>query len=104
MIAHHSRYGGKELGKCESFFKLEPETLCLTAIKKADREDETVVRFFNPTAESVEAEFWSRFEIKGARLLKLSEEPIEEIPLEDGHTVTLGVPGRKIITLGLRFR
>jgi len=103
ITMQHSRYEGKGLTKCESFFKLEPEILYLSGIKKSEDGKSVIVRFYNPTEETVHGRLWSRAGIVKARLLNLNEEPIKDLDVDDGHTIVLEVPKKKIITLGLEY-
>jgi hypothetical protein len=62
-----------------------------------------VVRFYNPTDKKVKGDFWSRYPVKSAALLKLSEEFLEDVPVKDGSSIVLNVPAKKIITLSLKY-
>ena len=103
ITVHHGRYAGQGFSRCESFCRLDPDVLCLSAIKKSEQGDMMIVRFYNPTGRDVDASFWCRQEIRRAKLLKLSEEPIKDLLVEDKHTVRLSVTKKKIITLGIEF-
>jgi len=103
LTAQHSRYPGRGMSRCESFIRLEPDTLCLSAVKRAEKGDSVVVRFYNPTGEKVAGRLWTRFKIRKAWLLQLSEAVIEELQSEDGHTVNVQVPAKKIVTVDLEF-
>ncbi len=103
MTVQHSRYEGKGLSMCESFLRLEPENLYLTGIKQAEDGKSVIVRFYNPTEETVEGLLLSHARISRARLLKLDEVVLEDIAVVDGQRVILKVPKKKIITLGLEY-
>ncbi len=104
LAVHHGRYRGEGLSRCESFFSLDPDVLCLSGIKKAEDSDEVIVRFYNPTGREVSGRLWCRAAMKGARELKLSEEPLGDLEVEGRHTIRLTVSPKKIVTIGLRFR
>jgi len=103
IAVHHSCYPGKGLAKCESFFKIEPETLCLSAIKKSEKDNSIIVRLYNPTEKVVDGTIWTRFKIKKANLLKLNEDIIKGIDIERGHTIKIKVLKKRVITVGLNF-
>ncbi len=104
LAVHHGRYRGEGLSRCESFFSLDPDVLCLSGIKKAEDSDEVIVRFYNPTGREVSGRLWCRAAMEGARELKLSEEPLGDLEVEGRHTIRLTVSPKKIVTIGLRFR
>jgi len=103
ITVHHSCYPGKGLTKCESFFRIEPESLCLSTIKKSEKDNSMIIRLYNPTEKTIDGAIWSHFKIKKANLLKLSEDIIKDIDVEKEHTIKLKVPKKKIITIGLIF-
>lgn len=82
-------------------FKSAPQNVIITAVKKAESDDKVIVRFFNPTDETVEETLKFAPEIKEAFQVNLAEEVIEKIKLKKDNTITLKVPKKKIITLGL---
>lgn len=98
---HHGRYEGKEFGMVQSFFELEPSNLCMTTLKKAEHNNHTIVRFYNPTDKEIVGSFWSFYGIKDGWRCEMDESRIEKIALADAHTVSLKVPKKKIITLEL---
>jgi alpha-mannosidase len=101
---HHSKFDGKELSREHSFFKLEPDILQLSAIKKSDKDDFTVVRFYNPTNENIDGKFWSYFKIKKVELLKINEDKIKEIKLENENVINIACGKKKIITIGIFYK
>jgi len=104
MSMQHSRYAGKGLTKCQSFFKLEPELLCLTGLKQSEDGKAVIIRFYNPTEETLEGRLWSFANLSGAKLCKLNEDIIEELKVNDGHEILLQVPKKKIITIRLEYQ
>lgn len=99
LSVHHGRYKGAGLGKCESFLKLEPEPLYLTAIKKAEFGKGVIYRFYNPTDKEVSGKLMFKFPIKEAYIVRLDEEIISQIKLSKPTIVKLIVAGKKIMTL-----
>lgn len=104
VTTHHSRYKGDKLQKTESFIRVEPEELVLTAIKKSERNDSIVVRFYNPTEKELNGILWSKFPLKEAQFLQLNEDFIRELPLENENQLIVKAPKKKIITVGLNFK
>jgi alpha-mannosidase len=104
IATHHSRYKGNKLQKTESFMKIEPEELILTAVKKSERNDSIIVRFYNPTDKELNGILWSKFPLKEAQLLQLNEDFIKELSLENENQVIIKAPGKKIITIGLGLK
>lgn len=99
---HHGRHEGKKFGKTQSFFRLSPSSLCMTALKKAESGNNTIVRFYNPTDAPVKGTFASYYKIRKAwrcTLEEVREEPIAVA--SDGHEIALDVPKKKIVTLEL---
>ncbi|MEI7633417.1 MAG: glycosyl hydrolase-related protein [bacterium] len=100
--AQHGRSKGGQFGRTHSFFSLSPEELCLTAIKKAEKGNNIIVRFYNPTDQQLKGRFWSYRKIKKARQSRLDEKRGRALEVDgDGHEITLTVPKKKIITLEL---
>lgn len=71
-----------------------PEKLILTAMKKAEESDLYIIRFYNPTCNTVRGCIKTTF--KNAVRLNLNEEKIGTINLND-----IEVPPYKIITIGV---
>jgi len=102
MSVHHGRFAGKGLTKCESFLKIEPEILYLTALKKSESGHDYVARFYNPSTETVNAFLNLKFPVQRAVLLDLNEEPAAEIKIDDPRRIKISVPPKKIITVLLK--
>lgn len=102
MSVHHGRYAGKGLTKCESFLKIEPETLYLTALKKAESGTGYIARFYNPSNETVQGILTMNFPVKRAVVLDMDEEPAAEIKINDPHRIKVKVPKKKIMTVLLK--
>jgi len=91
------------LAKSNQFFKIEPEDLVLSAVKKCDSRDSVILRFFNPTEKDLDGKikFWQP--IKQAWLTNLNEERQEKIQANSNGELSLKVEHKKIITLELTF-
>jgi mannosylglycerate hydrolase len=92
-----------ELAKSNQFFKIEPEELVLSALKKCDSRDSVILRFFNPTENELDGEITFLQPIKGAWFTNLNEERLDEIPVDSNGTLILKVGHKKIITLELKL-
>lgn len=100
MTVHHSPYKGEGLSRCESFFRLEPSVLSLSAIKQSEDGSMSIVRFFNPLDEPVQGHLWSRTAVKSVALLNLDETIASKETVTRKHHIALTVPAKKIVTLG----
>jgi alpha-mannosidase len=98
--AQHGRNEGKLFGTTHSFFKISPESLCLTTLKKAEKGNYTVMRFYNPLDKAVRGKVWSHYTIKKAMLCKIDETGNKPIEVSgSSHEISISVPAKKIITL-----
>ncbi|PIS27488.1 MAG: hypothetical protein COT43_10215, partial [Candidatus Marinimicrobia bacterium CG08_land_8_20_14_0_20_45_22] len=102
MSVHHGRFAGKGLTKCESFLKIEPETLYLTALEKSESGQDYVARFYNPSEDTVEALLQLKFPVNQAVALDLNEEPALEIKIDDPCRIKITVSKKKIISVLLK--
>ncbi|MDO8589626.1 MAG: glycoside hydrolase family 38 C-terminal domain-containing protein [Armatimonadota bacterium] len=82
-----------------SLIEVEPVELVVTAVKRAEREDKLIVRFFNTTDETIEGKVTARG-AKSAELMNLNEEPKEKLDVGADGSVVLSVGPKKIVTLG----
>ena len=99
MIANFSRTPSL------SFVTVEPDSLVVTAIKRAEDDLETlVVRFFNITDEPVTE---ARVAVRGAtsaQIVNLNEEPQETLAIDADVALTLEtVRPKQIVTLAFRL-
>ncbi len=99
LSVHQGRYAGSGLSKCESFLKIEPEALYLTALKKAEWSEGIVMRFYNPLDRELAGSIWFRFPLKRGWTVKLNEEILTELSVADAHKIELNVPPKKIMSL-----
>jgi alpha-mannosidase len=86
-----------------SFLTFEPETLALSAIKRAERSDRLIVRFYNPTDEQVKATLHNFHPIRAAHEVDLNEKDLAELTVLAGHAVALLVDGRQVKTIALQL-
>jgi alpha-mannosidase len=95
--------GGGTLPKSLSFLKLDPDTIALSALKKCEHRNTMILRFFNPTSDSVNMVLSSHFPIEGAWMTNMNEERREKLNAE-GCQLRLEVGHKKIITLELGIK
>ncbi len=87
-----------------SLVTVEPEGLVLSAVKKAERGDELVVRLYNTTTKPLAGTITCHFPLLSAQLANLEERPLPngELEVVEGKKVQLDVPAKRIITLLLK--
>ena len=85
-----------------SFIKISPNSLILSALKKAEDSDEVILRFFETQGETTLAKVEVFREIKRVTLVDLLEREDHEIPFTN-REFTLQVNPFEIVTLKLRF-
>jgi len=92
------RHGG-ELPPVASFCEVEPEELVVTAFKRAEDRDSVIVRFYNAGLKTVEGHVRFYKALAEAHLVKLSEERVEKLAVEDGNSVSIQVKPKKIVSV-----
>jgi alpha-mannosidase len=86
-----------------SLLSLEPAALVLSAVKRSERGDALIVRFYNPTADTVEANLSLFRPIRAAQLVDLNEEPQGDLAVDAQGRVNLPVQGKQVCTLALHI-
>lgn len=89
-----------ELPKSMSFLSVDPVNLMLSSFKKAERNDNLILRVFNPTTDDINGTISFHKEIKTAWITNLNEEHREQLQ-PDGKIISLKVGKKKIVTLEL---
>ncbi len=84
----------------EGFITVEPGSLVVSAVKKAEREDAVVVRVYNPTGQRVQGTLRVSFGLARASLVNLNEEFVESLLDVDG-TIDFSIKGSQILTFSL---
>jgi len=97
---------GKERGELPeqlSFFDVQPYTLEISAIKKAESGELSVLRIYNPTDQDVEGtvNFWQ--DIKEAQLMNLKEEEVEQLTPFSNTSLKIAFGKKEIKTIAVRF-
>ena len=81
----------------KAFVSVEPETLIVTALKKAEDSDFIVLRFYNIAGERVTGIVRLGFKCKGVWRANLGERPLKKIG--GGNTIKVDVKPYEIVTL-----
>jgi alpha-mannosidase len=82
-----------------SFVEVKPAELVVTAVKKAEKRNSILVRFFNISEDWVHNARIRVDKAVSARTTNLAEEPGRELDMDAEGYVVVDVPGRKIVTL-----
>lgn len=84
-----------------SLLQCEPEALVVTAIKKCEQRNTTIVRLYNASSERVKGKVVWGAPLTHAWRVNLAEERLEEIPILAKSRLDLDVPAWRIVTLEL---
>lgn len=85
-----------------SYLELTPQTMVVTAVKKAERTDDLVVRLVNIGTREEEALLTFGKPLTQAKLANLNEEPLGDL-WPEGSQLRLRVRSKQIVTVLLRF-
>ncbi len=87
-----------------SWISIDPASLVVTTVKKAEGDDALIVRLFNIASAQVDGCLTAGAKLASVCLTNLNEEPLSdgELPVEDG-CVCLKARPRQIVTLKLTF-
>ncbi len=80
-----------------SFIDLQPQKLVLSCIKKSEKNDSLIVRFYNPYNEVILSTINIMFPVNEAYLCNLAEERLEKLECIN-NSIVLEVQPKKIIT------
>ncbi len=84
-----------------SLFQCEPENLVVTAVKKCESRNTTIVRLYNTSAERVKGKLAWGMPVLHAWRVNMSEDRLEEIPVLAKSRLEIDVPAWRILTLEL---
>lgn len=102
--AQSKQYSKGKLPQTASFLSIAPSTVILSALKKADADDDLVLRVYNPTLKDLEAKIQcSQKPIKKASIVNFLEEPKSDLSVDSSGVVKLPITHKKIVTLKLGF-
>jgi len=85
-----------------SFVEIRPENLILVALKKAEDNDDVILRFFEAKGEGTDGEITLFKEASRVKMVNLLEEEQEEISC-NGKTIELHVKPFEIVSLRISF-
>lgn len=91
---------GKQKGMFEaekSFIQIKGDNLILSSVTKSDN-DKMLIRVYNPTEKTINAEIATGFDIKSARSIRLDGKPIADLKVSD-NTIFADVKKGKIFTI-----
>ena len=94
--------GGRS-GTEAGFFEITPASLVLSALKRSERGDSVIVRFFNPSTKNTRAVVSCFRKIRNAWITNLNEERREALEVADKKTVAIDAPSKKIVTLEVQL-
>lgn len=88
-----------ELPSTSALLSVEPRSLVVSAIKRANSDEGMLVRVYNPSGYAVEAAISPGFATERAYSANLLEEPGEQLFWQGGQPLHVGVRGGEIVTL-----
>jgi mannosylglycerate hydrolase len=103
LAAFNVKKSDGKLADVQSFVSVEPDELVVSAIKKSERGDGLIVRFYNITDEEVVGKISAYKNIVKAGLVNLNEEFVEALSVNQDNIITLQVEKCKIVTVDLLF-
>lgn len=86
-----------------SFYSIEPANLIMSAFKKAEDRESTVLRVFNPTGKAIEGSISFHSGIKAAYLTNMNEERISSLSPAASNRLDVKVGANEILTVELLF-
>lgn len=101
LIAHETTIHEGDLPAEASFIRVEPDELVVTAIKKAERGDELVVRFYNITNKTIRGKIQTILPMEKAYEASLDERVLQEMASDSEGIINLNVGPHRITTVKL---
>jgi len=92
----------KSPGTTHSFLEISPESLILTALKKAEDSQDIILRFYECEGKDTTAEIKFGFPVREVKETDLMENNLSSVPVQDGK-ITLKVGKYEIKTLKLKL-
>ena len=102
-ITQSARYDNDKKNS-RSFFAIEPSSLILSALKKSENRGTVIMRFFNPTLNTIKGRVHCLWPIKKVWATNLNEERQRELELKDKHSFIITAGAKKIITLEIMLK
>jgi len=97
LAAQVGKHGGP-LPRRLGLLEISPETVMLSAVKRAEDGEGLIIRIFNPSSDSLEAELKLPYRLKSAWMTDLEEKPLKEIS-RSANAVRVGLAPKKVVTL-----
>jgi alpha-mannosidase len=97
---------GIKMPSKRSFLKIEPTTVILSALKRAEDEDGVILRFYETKGEEADAEitlFKAPTEVKVVNMLEEEDAELAKEVKQEGKSIILTVNPFEIVTLRLKF-
>lgn len=102
-LACWSSEGGKnELPAEDSFVKIQPDNLVVTAIKKAEDDESIIIRFYEIQGKPVIANISVHRKCEQAWLINLNEEKLQKLEVKNGQ-IKFPVEAHEIATINLEM-
>lgn len=83
----------------QSFLEIKPDSLVVSAVKRAEEGDGLIVRFYNITGERVRGRVRLNISFKEGWRVNLNEEKIKKLTPDKKGAISLPVRGHEIVTL-----
>jgi alpha-mannosidase len=99
----HGPVTGSPLPPDFSLFRLEPDSLVITAVKKCDQRDTVLVRLYNASSQRVRGKLFWGLPVAHAWKVNLLEERLEEVTVFSNSRVDLDCPAWRIATIELEM-
>lgn len=99
----HGAVTGSPLPPDFSLFRLEPDSLTVTAVKKCDHRDTVLVRLYNASSQRVRGKLFWGLPVTHAWKVNLLEERLEEVTVFSNARVDLDCPAWRIATMELEM-
>jgi len=87
-----------------SFFRVHPETLILSALKIAEKQDTVILRVFNPISEPIAGRIECMRQIANAWQVNLEENRLAELVILDKTWIEIKINAKKIVTIELELK
>lgn len=97
---------GVKLPLKRSFLKIDPDSVILSALKRAEKADGVILRFYETKGEETDTEvtlFREPKEVKVVNMLEEEDESVVKELRQEGKRITLTVNPFEIVTLKLKF-
>ena len=104
LVCAQSGRGSGEMGDAISFFKLEPASLVLSALKRSESGKSIIMRFFNPNLKTLRAKVSCFSDIKRVWQTNMNEERQKECRPTSKRVASLRVKPKRIVTLEIMLK